>query len=75
VVLAVAQRAVLPYAECTNNPSPGYRSFLNAGKPVFQVEYQVATSAFCSKANALGVNSIKKAKDFSLAATPWVPCR
>jgi hypothetical protein len=34
--------------------------FINAGKPVFEVEYKGATSTFCPKANALNFNSLKK---------------
>jgi hypothetical protein len=63
------------YDECTNNPSPGYRAFTSAGKAVFQVEYRIPTSRFCSHANRLGFSSIKKARDFSLDAKPWTPCR
>jgi endo-alpha-1,4-polygalactosaminidase (GH114 family) len=63
------------YHECTNNPAPGYKAFTRAGKAVFQVEYQIPPSRFCAKAAALGINSIKKASDFSLGARPWTPCR
>jgi endo-alpha-1,4-polygalactosaminidase (GH114 family) len=63
------------YHECTNNPSPGYKAFLRDGKPVFQVEYRIPPSSFCSDANRLGISSIKKAKNFSLNAKPWTPCR
>lgn len=46
--------------------------FVDAGKPVFQVEYEPATSQFCAKANALNFNSLKK----KLALKVWrVPCR
>jgi endo-alpha-1,4-polygalactosaminidase (GH114 family) len=62
------------YHECTNNPAPGYKAFTRAGKAVFQVEYQIPRSRFCDKAGALGINSIKKAGDFSLRAKPWKPC-
>jgi hypothetical protein len=34
--------------------------FVNAGKPVFEVEYNLATSKFCPKANALNFNSLMK---------------
>jgi hypothetical protein len=34
--------------------------FINAGKPVFEVEYKGATSTFCPKANAVNFNSLKK---------------
>jgi endo-alpha-1,4-polygalactosaminidase (GH114 family) len=63
------------YHECRNNPSPGYRAFTRAGKAVFQVEYRIPTSRFCARANGLGFSSIKKARDFSLDAEPWTPCR
>jgi hypothetical protein len=63
------------YHECTNNPSPGYKAFLRDGKPVFQVEYRTAPKQFCADANRLGISSIKKARDFSLDAMPWTPCR
>jgi endo-alpha-1,4-polygalactosaminidase (GH114 family) len=63
------------YHECTNNPAPGYKAFTRAGKAVFQVEYRIAPSRFCGEANRLGFSSIKKARDFSLDAEPWTPCR
>jgi hypothetical protein len=63
------------YHECANNPAPGYRAFTRAGKAVFQVEYQIPPSRFCAKGAARGINSIKKADDFSLRAKPWKPCR
>jgi hypothetical protein len=63
------------YHECTNNPAPGYRAFTRAGKAVFQVEYEVPPSRFCPDAARLGIDSIKKASDFSLNARPWKPCR
>ncbi|MGH2595981.1 MAG: endo alpha-1,4 polygalactosaminidase [Actinomycetota bacterium] len=57
------------YNECT-----GYTSnFINAGKAVFQVEYKLATSKFCTKANTANRNAIKKSLD--LFDTPWTPCR
>jgi endo-alpha-1,4-polygalactosaminidase (GH114 family) len=63
------------FRECTNNPSPGYAAFTRAGKAVLQVEYEIRPSRFCTKAARLGIGSIKKASDFSLAAKPWKPCR
>ncbi len=63
------------YRECTDNPSPGYKAFIRAGKPVFQVEYEIPPSRFCPKARDLGIEAIKKASDFSLEAKPWKPCR
>jgi S-formylglutathione hydrolase FrmB/endo-alpha-1,4-polygalactosaminidase (GH114 family) len=65
----------LQYHECTNNPPPGYRAFLDAGKAVFQVEYRQQPDEFCPEANKIGLSSIKKAGNFSLNADPWVPCR
>jgi endo-alpha-1,4-polygalactosaminidase (GH114 family) len=63
------------YRECTNNPSPGYRAFTRNGKAVFQVEYRIPPSRFCLDADRLGFSSIKKARNFSLDAKPWTPCR
>jgi endo-alpha-1,4-polygalactosaminidase (GH114 family) len=62
------------YNECTNNPPPGYGSFTDAGKPVFQVEYVIPLSDFCDDARDLGFNSIKKAHNYSLNATPYGVC-
>ena len=46
--------------------------FINSGKPVFQAEYSMDTSQFCSQANAMNFNSIRK----HLALDTWiVPCR
>jgi hypothetical protein len=55
------------YRECGN-----LRRFVRAGKPVFNVEYKLAASAFCPKANARNFNSLKK----RLSLDAWrVPCR
>ena len=62
------------YDECANNPRPGYRAFIRAGKPVFGVEYRISPRRFCDRARRLGISSIKKARDFSLTARPWIPC-
>jgi hypothetical protein len=43
------------YDECSK-----LKPFINAGKPVFEVEYHLDTSAFCPQANALNFNSLKK---------------
>ena len=57
------------YNECT-----GYTAnFINAGKTVFQVEYKLATSNFCTNANTANRNAIKKS--LNLYDTPWTPCR
>lgn len=50
-------------------------AFVNAGKPVFQVEYKTSPSTFCTKANQLKFNSIKKATDYSLYDKPYKPCK
>ncbi len=65
----------LQFRECDSNPPPGYRAFTRAGKAVFEVEYRIPPSRFCADANRLGLSSIKKARDFSLDAEPWTPCR
>jgi hypothetical protein len=50
------------YSECTtaDNGSFGYDQFVAVGKAVMQVEYDLATSRFCAKANAQNFNSLKK---------------
>jgi hypothetical protein len=50
------------HSECTTaqNGGYGYDQFVKAGKAVFQVEYNLATSAFCTKSNAQNFNSLKK---------------
>jgi hypothetical protein len=55
------------YKEC-NTLLP----FIAAGKPVFNIEYSLATSQFCPQANAMNFNSLKK--HLSLDAYR-VPCR
>ena len=47
--------------------------FLAAGKPVFQVEYQVGAGTVCPAANGANRNAILKSVD--LFDTPWTPCR
>ncbi|WP_433514548.1 endo alpha-1,4 polygalactosaminidase [Nonomuraea sp. CA-143628] len=49
--------------------------FIQAGKPVFQVEYLTSPAGFCGKAATLNVNAIKKATDYSLKDLPYKPCR
>jgi hypothetical protein len=46
--------------------------FIQAGKAVFEVEYNLSASQFCPQANAMNFNSIKK--DLTLGATR-TPCR
>jgi hypothetical protein len=55
------------YSEC-NRMQP----FVDAGKAVFHVEFNLETSAFCPQANALNFNSLKK--NVNLDAARW-PCR
>lgn len=55
------------YQECG-----GYSAFIALGKPVFEVEYSLATSNFCPQANALNFNAMRK--NTSLNATR-TPCR
>ena len=47
--------------------------FVSAGKPVFQVEYQVGAGTVCPAANGADRNAILKSVD--LFDTPWTPCR
>jgi hypothetical protein len=46
------------YRECTRE-----QPFLDAGKAVFSVEYALPRSAFCERAAALGISSIRKHLD------------
>jgi hypothetical protein len=55
------------YDECDR-----LRPFVDAGKAVFHVEFNLETSAFCPQANALKFNSLKK--NVSLDAPRW-SCR
>jgi endo-alpha-1,4-polygalactosaminidase (GH114 family) len=57
------------YRECDS-----LLAFVEAGKPVYTVEYELAPARFCATAKRLGFNSIKKARDFSLFARPYTPC-
>jgi hypothetical protein len=55
------------YAEC-----PALSRFVQAGKPVFNVEYKLDRAQFCDRANARNFNSLKK----RLALDAWRrPCR
>ncbi|TMR96874.1 endo alpha-1,4 polygalactosaminidase [Nonomuraea basaltis] len=62
------------HSECTTaqNGGYGYDQFVKAGKAVFQVEYNLATSKFCAKSNAQNFNSLKKKYDLDAYR---VPCR
>ncbi|MGZ4131611.1 MAG: endo alpha-1,4 polygalactosaminidase [Actinomycetota bacterium] len=72
-------KTLLPYFDAAlNEQCHQYKEcakldpFVNAGKPVFGVEYKLATSAFCPDANARNFNFLKK----RLVLGPWrKPCR
>jgi hypothetical protein len=63
------------YHFCSGDPAPGEVAFVQAGKAVFEVEYRLTRDEFCDQADALGINAIKKSRNFSLFATPYHPCR
>jgi hypothetical protein len=49
-----------------------YRPFVEAGKAVFEAEYELEPSKYCDQAAALGFSAIRKSYD--LFARPWLPC-
>ncbi|HVS98922.1 MAG TPA: endo alpha-1,4 polygalactosaminidase [Solirubrobacterales bacterium] len=49
-----------------------YRPFVAAGKAVFEAEYELPTSRFCARAEALDFAAIRK--DVELFSRPWEPC-
>jgi hypothetical protein len=49
-----------------------YKPFVEAGKAVFEAEYELPTSAFCAQAEALDFAAIRKNVD--LFSKPWEPC-
>jgi hypothetical protein len=55
------------YSECDQ-----LQPFIDAGKPVFNIEYSLSASAFCPQANALNFNSLKKHLNLD---SYRVPCR
>ncbi|MFL5737555.1 MAG: endo alpha-1,4 polygalactosaminidase [Actinomycetota bacterium] len=57
------------YHECDN-----LERFIEAGKPVFQVEYRLRLKEFCSKAGEARFSSILKSPRYSLFDTPYTPC-
>jgi hypothetical protein len=63
------------YNECTTaqNGSYGLNQYVAAGKPVFQAEYKLATSAFCSADNAANFNGVKL--NVNLNDKTFQPCR
>ena len=56
------------FSECGH-----YRPFINRGKAVFSVEYELAPGSFCSAARDLRFSSIRKS--YALRARPWTSCR
>jgi hypothetical protein len=55
------------YHECGR-----FSPFIDAGKAVFEAEYEIAPAEYCARAEALGFSSIGKSYD--LFARPWRPC-
>jgi hypothetical protein len=72
-------KRLLPYFDFTLNEQcfqyhecDALQPFLDAGKPVFNVEYKLDISQFCPQANAMNFNSLKK----KLSLGAWrIPCR
>lgn len=58
------------YNECDYAPNSLVTNFINQGKPVFNVEYKLATSKFCPQANAWGFSSMKKTYDLDAWMDP-----
>ena len=55
------------YDECGS-----YEPFVQAGKAVFEAEYELDPTAYCDKARELDFSAIHKSYD--LFAQPWLPC-
>ncbi len=49
-----------------------FKPFVEAGKAVFEAEYELPPAKFCAKARRLGFSSIRKGVE--LFAKPWRPC-
>lgn len=59
------------YGECDDARNSLVTNFIGRGKPVFNVEYELAKSVFCPQANAWGFSSMRKTYDLDV----WtVPC-
>ncbi len=56
------------YDECGS-----FEPFVEAGKAVYEAEYELEPSAYCDKAAALGFSAIRKSYD--LFAQPFRPCQ
>jgi hypothetical protein len=52
------------YNECN-----AYLPFVSAGKPVLEIEYNLTTTSFCSQANTMNINSLKKDLNLDAART------
>lgn len=63
---AVAEQC-FQYHECGR-----FTPFVEAGKAVFEVEYEIEPGSYCERAKALRFSSIRKSYD--LLARPWRPC-
>jgi hypothetical protein len=63
------------YSECTTaqTGSYGYDQYVAAGKAVFNAEYKLATSKFCSKDNSNNFNGVKFS--LNLDDSVFQPCR
>ena len=46
---------------------------MDAGKPVFHVEYEARTADFCVTALGYGFSSMRKARDLGPQRTPCLP--
>jgi hypothetical protein len=55
------------YHECDS-----FKPFVEAGKAVFEAEYELPADKFCAAAKSLGFSAIRK--DLELFAKPWEPC-
>ena len=59
--------------ECFQYEECGYyKPFVEAGKAVFEAEYELPTAQFCPQAEALDFSAIRK--NVELFAQPWEPC-
>jgi len=52
------------------NECAAFSAFIALGKPVFEVEYTLPTSAFCAQANALDFNAMRKRTSLDVAREP-----
>jgi hypothetical protein len=55
------------YDECGR-----FSPFVDAGKAVFEAEYEIDPGKYCDRAKALDFSSIRKS--YALTAKPWQPC-